>query len=335
MQEAKLTIVGVDISKAYFDYYFTDADGKQTKGRLTNDKQGFLQLIEMMPSNCWVVMEASGPYYYQLACFLYEKEIKVSVINPLVIRRFMQMEMKRVKTDAADAKGIAAYGGMATYGEKVRLKSWEPLKENYLQIKQWYAVRKQLKKHLHATTLQMEAFLATGKLNKKIRAALEEEIRQLNKKISSIEKQMVTLIEEENSALKEQLESIPGIGPKTSLLLIVSLRGFENFKNYKQVISYLGLSPRIYESGSSVRGKSKICKMGMAEVRTCLYMAARSAKRHNKACKELYERLRAKGKVHRVAMVAVINKLLKQAFALVETGTLYKKDYQPKSINSK
>ena len=160
------------------------------------------------------------------------------------------MELNRTKTDAADAKGIAAYGVMMN--REAKLKPWQPLKENYLKIKQWYAIRKQSLSSLHATTQQLEAFKATGELDKEIRATLEKDIRQLNKKISYIEKQMDALIEEENSALKEQLESIPGIGPKTSLLLIVALRGFENFDNYKQVISYLGLSPRIYESGSSI-----------------------------------------------------------------------------------
>lgn len=329
MEKVKPNIVGVDISKAYFDLYFKNIDGKETKARLSNDGRGFLKLVKMIPTDACIVMEASGPYYYQLACFLYEQGVKVAVINPLVIRRFMQMQLKRVKTDSADAKGISAYG------ELVELKPWQPLKENYLKIKQWYAIRKQLVKHLHATTRQLEAFQATGKVDYKIKAALEEEIKQINKKIKSTEKQMEGLIEQENSALKEQLESIPGIGPKTSLLLIVALRGFESFNNYKQVISYLGLSPRIYESGSSVKGRSKICKMGMAEVRKCLYMAARSARKFNTACKELYERLRAKGKAHRQAMIAVVNKLLKQAFALVETGTLYQKDYQPKPETSK
>lgn len=329
MEKLKQAIVGVDISKAYFDFYFTDSEGKKGKGRPSNEKQGFQQFLKMIPSDVWVVMEASGPYYYQLACFLYEKGIKVAVINPLVIRRFMQMQLKRTKTDAADAESIAAYG------TKMELKVWKPLKENYLKIKQWYTIRKQLLKHLHATTQQMKAFLATGKMDNTIKATLELEIKQLNKKISTVEKQMNELIEEENSALKEQLESIPGIGPKTSLLLIVSLRGFEDFKNYKQVISYLGLSPRIYESGSSVRGKAKICKMGMSEVRKCLYMAARSARKYNGTCKDLYERLRAKGKAHRQAMIAVVNKLLKQAFAIVEAGTLYEKEYQPNLAETK
>lgn len=329
MQQPKGPIVGVDISKACFDFYLRDANGKKGKGKVSNDKQGFQQFLKMIPSDCLVVMEASGPYYYQLACFLHEKGIKVAVVNPLVIRRFMQMQLQRTKTDRADAKSIASYGA------KMELKAWQPLKGNYLKTKQWYAIRKQLLKHLHATTLQMEAFLTTGKMDGKIKATLDTEIKQLNKKINSVEKQMNELIEEENSALKEQLESIPGIGPKTSLLLIVALRGFEGFDNYKQVISYLGLSPRIYESGSSIRGRAKICKMGMSEVRKCLYMAARSAKLYNQSCKELYERLRVKGKAHRQAMIAVVNKLLKQAFAIVETGTLYEKDYQPKLAETK
>ena len=329
MEKPKQAVVGVDISKAYFDFYFIDNEGQKGKGRSSNGKQGFEQFLKMMPSESWVVMEASGPYYYQLACFLNDKGIKVAVVNPLVIRRFMQMQLKRTKTDAADAKSIASYG------DKMELKLWQPLKENYLKIKQWYTIRKQLLKHLHATTLQMEAFLATGKLDTNIKGTLELEIRQLNKKISTVEKQMNELIEEENSALKEQLESIPGIGPKTSLLLIVALRGFEGFDNYKQVISYLGLSPRIYESGSSVKGKSKICKMGMSEVRKCLYMAARSARKYNATCKDLYERLRKRGKAHRQAMIAVVNKLLKQAFAIVEAGTLYEKEYQPKLAETK
>lgn len=328
MEKPKLTAVGIDISKAYFDFYFKAPNGKETKARLSNDKEGFHQLLQIIPSDVWTVMEASGPYYYQLACFLYKKGIKVAVINPLVIRRFMQMQLKRVKTDSADARGIAAYG------ELMELKPWQPLKENYLRIKQWYTIRKQLLKHLHATTQQMEAFMTAGKPDSQIRAALEEEIRHTNMKIKTAEEQMNELIEQENSALKEQLESIPGIGPKTSLLLIVALRGFESFENYRQVISYLGLSPRIYESGSSVRGRSKICKMGMAEVRKCLYMAARSARKYNTSCKELYERLRGKGKAHRVAMIAVVNKLLKQAFAIVEAGTLYEKDYKPKAAGT-
>ncbi len=95
MEKPKQAIVGVDISKACFDFYFRDVNGKKGKGRPSNDKEGFEQFLKMIPSDVWVVMEASGPYYYQLACFLHEKGIKVAVVNPLVIRRFMRGRLAR------------------------------------------------------------------------------------------------------------------------------------------------------------------------------------------------------------------------------------------------
>lgn len=321
MQKPIHVFIGVDISKDKFDFYLKTAEGKVVKGKSANNAEGFMEFFLKLPENSWVVMEASGPYYYQLASFLYDKGVKVSVINPLVIKRFTQMQLKRTKTDSADAQSIATYGAL------MDIKPWEPIKECYMQIKQWYAYRKQLLKHQHAILMKMEAFMATGPVNALIRASMEEELLRIEENIKHSDKQLNTLIERENGALKKQLESVPGIGPKTSLLLIVALRGFDSFETYKQVISYLGLSPRIYESGTSVKGKAKICKMGMAEVRKCLYMAARSAKTYNQACKDLYLRLRAKGKAHRVAMIAVVNKLIKQAFAIAKSGIAYDKSY--------
>lgn len=322
MEKALHVFAGVDISKEKFDFYIKTVEGKIQKGKLSNNNEGFKEFLLKLPQNTWVVMEASGPYYYQLATFLFERGIKISVINPLVIKRFMQMQLKRTKTDSADAQSIAAYGSL------MEIKPWEPLKESYLQIKQWYAYQKQLLKHQHAILMKMESFIAAGPVNVLIRTSMEEELLRIEENNKEANKHLNELIEIENGELRKQLESVPGIGPKTSLLLIVALRGFDNFENYKQVISYLGLSPRIYESGTSEKGKTKICKMGMTVVRKCLYMAARSAKAYNQTCKDLYLRLRAKGKAHRVAMIAVVNKLIKQAFAVAKSGVGYDKNYR-------
>lgn len=322
MEKPQYVSVGIDISKANFDYYFKKTDGKQCKGKLENNEEGFHEFLSKIPvSEAWVVMEATGPYYYQLACFLFDQGIKVSVINPLVIKRFTQMQLKRTKTDSADAKYIAAFG------EMVSLKPWKPMKECYLLIKQWYAYRKQLLKHLHAISMKMESFTATGIINKILITTMEMEISETEGKIKEADKHLKTLVEKESGQLKKQLESIPGIGPQTSLLLIVALRGFTDFKTYKQVISYVGLSPRIYESGTSLKGKGKICKMGMATVRKCLYMAATTAMSFNEPCQQLYKRLRSKGKAHKLAIIAVANKLLKQAFAIVKSGAFFDKNY--------
>jgi transposase len=323
MEKDQVFVVGVDVSKATFDVYFQDTAGKKHHKKLLNEQPGFQTLLSSLPKEkkIKVVMEASGPYYYQLACFLYEKGLEVAVMNPLVIKRFCQMQLQRTKTDKADAKAIFQYGSL------MQTKAWQPLGENYQKIKQLYARRRQLLKHQHATGRQLEAFLATGAVDAWLKQQICKELQELTETIQAMDEALDRLIEKENGPLKQQLESIPGIGPKTSLLLIVSLRGFEGFTNYRQVISYLGLSPRSFESGSSVKGKAKICKMGMGQVRACLYMAARAAKRYNTSCKELYERLRNRGKTHRQAMIAVVNKLLKQAFALVQSGEMYNPRY--------
>lgn len=194
-------------------------------------------------------------------------------------------------------------------------------------MRQYYSARKQHLKHHHALSQQLESFQVTGAADALLMKMTKEDLTQTQERIKALEQEMERLIQEENACLKEQLESIPGIGPKTSLLLIVALRGFQDFDNHKQVISYLGLAPRIFESGTSVKGKARICKMGMGEVRSCLYMAARSARLYNPACKTLYDRLRAKGKAHKLAMIAVVNKLLKQAFALAKSDQKFDPDY--------
>src|SRR5690606_35910300 len=98
-------------------------------------------------------------------------------------------------------------------------------------------------------------------------------------------------------------------------------------KSYKQLISYAGLSPVEYSSGTSIKGRTKICKQGGKRLRNILYMGALNAKTTNAACKELYDRLVASGKNKKVAVIAVCNKLLKQVYGCIKNGTLYQDNY--------
>jgi transposase len=98
--------VGIDISKLTFDVALKDGDN-YPHHRFDNNQAGFSDFLKVLPSDTVAVMEASDPYYLRLACFLAEKSIGVSVINPLVTRRFCQMRMSRAKTDKKDAKMIA------------------------------------------------------------------------------------------------------------------------------------------------------------------------------------------------------------------------------------
>jgi transposase len=99
-------IYGIDISKSVFDIY-SDLQGHQ---QLKNDASGFKQLLKLLPESALVVMEATGYYHYRLAQFLHKNKVAVSVVNPLIVKRFIQMKLSKVKTDKSDAKSICEYG---------------------------------------------------------------------------------------------------------------------------------------------------------------------------------------------------------------------------------
>jgi len=318
--QTQTNYTGIDISKAFFDVAVAGSD-KYKYYQFSNDEQGFTALLEVLPGGSHVVMEASGPYYLRLACHLYAKGIAVSVINPLVIRRFCQMRMSRAKTDKKDA------GMIAQYAKTEHPALWQPPQEHVITLQQMEALVTGLQKEHTATSNQLESFLSTGMMDKKIKALMQNELRHKQDLIDRLIKEMAELAKKHYSRMLADLESIPGIGRKTAMLLIVVSGGFSRFDNYRKLSSYLGICPRIFESGSSVKGKARICKMGMSRIRALLYVCAWSAKRCNKACRELYERLLAKGKAKKLALIAVANKLIKQAFAVAINQSVYDENY--------
>ena len=143
-----------------------------------------------------------------------------------------------------------------------------------------------------------------------------------------MEAQLHSLLHTWQGEQLKNVTSIPGLGKRAVALLIVYIDGFKKISNYRQLIALAGLAPREHTSGTSVRGRNGICKMGNGHLRNVLYMCSLSAIKHNGACKELYDRLKAKGKRSKVALIAVCNKLLKQAFAIATKGTTYQPHYK-------
>lgn len=313
-----LNYVGIDISKLTFDVAISNGQGKYLHHKFSNHKAGFESFHQYLDSksDC-CVMEASGPYYLNLAFYLSSKGIGVSVINPLVIRRFSQMRLLRSKTDKKDAIMIAEYG-------KTEQPSHWDQEENYvLELKQMQAYSELLNKNRTALIRQMGAFDANPVQSRVVSRSSKSQIKAIEKQLELINEEMKRIVETHHQQQYEELQSIPGIGKKTAMALIVLSGGFTKFENAKQLCSYVGLSPRIFESGSSVKGKARICKMGMSRIRAMLYVCAWTAKKCNKACRELYNRLIEKGKPKKLALIAVANKLLKQAFSIAINQTTY------------
>lgn len=315
-------IIGIDISKQVFDVSFLERNLWKHKV-LSNKLLGFEKLITFIEKEDIVVMEASGTYYLPLAEYLYSQGINVVIENPLSIKRYAQSRLKRAKTDKADSKVIAEYGKK----NLDELSLWNPESKTCIRIRQMHTRIQMIQKQTSQTYNQLEAFRSSGFLDEKLEIEMNNSIEQLRLGKEMLESEIERLALEEFEQTIECLTSIPGIGIKTAIMLIVITDNFKKFEHHKQLIAFVGFSPRIYESGSSVRGRSSICKMGKSQIRKLLYLCSWSAKRWNKKCKEMYERLITKGKAERVAKIALANKLLKQAFAIGKNKEKYREDF--------
>ena len=309
--------VGVDVSKLSFDT--GSVNGKSSVYK--NSLEGFKAFVKQLNQDTVCVMEATGPYYLKLAFYLYNHSIAVSVVNPLVIKRFAQMRMMKAKTDKADAKLIALYAEKETPG------LWQPPKAGLLEIRQDRVVLEGLIKQKRMIANQLESVLVQPVHSQEALKALKNLLRVVDNQIDRLEEAILSKVTSIYQREYQLLTSIPGVGMKTAIALLVSTGAFSSFDSYKQVASYIGICPRIYQSGSSIKGKGHITKMGNPRVRSVLYMAACSAKRYNLACQQLYDRLVQKGKAKKLALIAVANKLIKQAFAVVKQNNMYNAEY--------
>jgi len=277
-----------------------------------------------LPDNSWCLMESTGNYGYCLADYLYGSEIRVSVVNPLSVKRFGQMKMSRTKTDKKDAKLICEYAKIAD------LPIYKPASNEQNDLRQLITVMDQLIKQRTALMNQIEALEKMPRPCKAAIKALKQAIAAINKQIEILEKAMLKNVQIDCPEAYEKAMSVVGIGKRTSILLMSITEGFTKFENANQLCAYLGVCPRIVSSGTIVKGKSHICKQGMAHARATLYMCSHSAVKYNADCKALYERLIAKGKAKKVALMAVVNKLIRQVFACVTKNEIFQNNYQEK-----
>jgi transposase len=308
---------GVDISKDVFDVYGSVSGHYQFK----NDELGFKKLLKHLPSHCLVVMEATGYYHYRLAQFLYKKEVAVSVVNPLSVKRFIQMKLAKVKTDKSDAKAICEYGQMNN------VPLYNALTDVQSECLQLFRLLDSFLKHRTATKNKLHGEDVLGIPSKAVYRSLKRNRKHLDKEISGIEARILSLVKKDQQEQLTLLTSIPGIGLKTAMFLIVVTDGFSKFENASQLCSYVGITPTIRESGSSVRGRSRISKVGNRKLRNLLFLCSFNACKHNRGCKSIYERIVNKGKSKKLALIAVSNKLLRQAFAIAKSGRPYDETY--------
>ncbi|WP_420371269.1 IS110 family transposase [Galbibacter orientalis] len=157
--------------------------------------------------------------------------------------------------------------------------------------------------------------------------SLKRQLKNIDKELVKLEATLSEKVKLEYQKEATLLKSIPGIGEKTALMLLVFTNGFKQFKSASDLCSYAGITPTTRESGTSIKGRPRISKMGNPKLRNLLFMCSFNACKYNRACKALYELIVAKGKSKKLALIAMCNKLLKQAFAIVKNGIPYDENF--------
>lgn len=311
-------IVGIDVSKDTLDVYSV----LKGSSSYPNNHKGYQLLLKTYGVGSHYVMESTGSYHHQLVMYLHERTIRVSVVNPLVVKRFIQMKLNRNKTDKSDAKMICHYG------EEQVLDLWEPNPEYVEQSKDIYTTLDTYLKQQTALKNKLHSLSTKGVITGILVRSLKRQLKHLKTEISCLEEALKELMKEHQNSLYTRLKSVPGIGDKTAMLLIVSTNGFKDFESDRQVSSYFGLAPTERTSGSSIRGRSRISKVGNKQVRNHLFLCSFTASYCNPQCKALYERLVNKGKSKKLALIAVANKLIKQSYGIAKSGLMYDPNYR-------
>jgi len=315
---------GIDISYLVFDV--TDSEGNYYQFK--NTISGFKKFVKLLDINSHCVMEATGYYHYQLAYYLQEGGVKVSVENPLSVKRFIQMKLSKIKTDKSDSKLICEYA------KHVELKLWKGNSKNQLECLQMTRLLSVYTKQSTMLKNKLHGEAVLGTPSKVVVSSLKRNLKQVKKEIRLVEDKLLILVKEAHQEVLTRLKSIPGIGPKTSLMLVVLTDGFDRFTSGSELCSYAGLTPVVRQSGSSVKGRPRISKIGNQKLRNLLFMCSFNACKYNHACKAIYDRLVAKGKSKKLALIAVCNKLLKQAFAIAKSGLTYDNNYRSTLVKS-
>mgnify|MGYP002384828706 CR=1 FL=1 len=319
--EAKKLCCGIDVSFTTLDVCYENNLGELFYLKVGNNNAGYQKIMEHTGLDYHFVMEATGVYYIRLAFYLHQRGCVLSVVNAISIKRYIQMHLERNKTDKKDA------GWICRYAIEQRPMYWQMPDSAYFESKQLYNTIRQYTEQIKGFHNQLHSLGLLPVPSKDTIKSLEKVIAFLQKEIKQLEQKLQTLLQQWQPEQLKNVSSIKGIGKRAAAMLIVFTQGFKHTQNHRQLISFAGLAPTQYSSGSSIQGKPRIYKRGGKNLRDVLYMCSMNAMKTNTACKALYERLRANGKTGKQALVAVMNKLLKQVFAVVKNNTLYQPNY--------
>lgn len=320
--------LGIDVSKAKLDCMLFDPEsGKRRKKSVPNSSEGLAQLLRSLAQwavpaqQVHVAMEPTASYHELAAAALHDAGCKVSLVNPLRVRRYAQAIGSLNKSDDLDADLLARYAAQQ------QPPLWSPPPVAARVLKALLARRDALAADLQRELNRQEKLPETDR-PEAVQKSLTQTITFLKEQLAHLQREIEQHIDQDPDLRNKRqlLLTIPGVGPAVAQHMS-ALMSSHTFESAEQLTAYLGLVPLEWQSGTSVKGKACLSKAGPAHLRRLLYLPAVTAKRCNPHVRALYERLLARGKPKMSAIAAAMRKLAQLCFGVVRSGTPYKSDY--------
>lgn len=306
--------IGIDISKRDFHVCFDEEHGIE---KFSTSQVGICTFLSRLKSQKMTIgktligMEATGSYHLPVAYQCSQAGYTVNVINPLITKRQNQTNLRRVKTDSSDAKLVrqcvkngAGYPFRET-SETIKLKTLVRQRARFSMLRH----RARLKDE---EVVNRERYLEVGitALDKELHDFLDEKIRGLDSELRGYE-----------SETQKLLRSIPGVGPQTAVTCLSEIGDIRRFPDGRKLTAWVGLDSRVHQSGTSINGKGYITKRGNKLLRTRLFNAASVAVLHENMFQKFFLQKRSEGKAYRVALCAVMRKMVHVIHAVWTRGT--------------
>jgi transposase len=311
------TFLGVDVSKAKLDVALLLSTNKFRSKAFANDVQGFNSLVQWLQATApggfqavHVCMEATGSYHEALACLLHDQGVRVSVVNPLLVKRFAESNRQRNKTDGEDAKCLAMFCQSHTP---------DPWEAPSLGVRALQALVARL------DALQVMRQAECNRLSvahASVQTSVRSVITDLDKAVAQIKAQIARTIDDDPDLKLRAglLQSVPGLGEKTIPPLLAYIGRPERFKSVKSLIAYASLTPMIRQSGTSLDKRRGTHPLGHQDLKRLLYFPALVAGRYNPLVAVFWARLKAQNKPGKVIVVACMHKLLAIAYGVLRSG---------------
>ncbi|HEY9789373.1 MAG TPA: IS110 family transposase [Candidatus Obscuribacterales bacterium] len=308
--------VGIDIGKYKFDVAVLSPQGASKYKNFPNTSDGFKELIKWLGSAVKLAphfcMEATGRYGEQLAFFLHDAGYSVSVVNPVCIKNYGKSKLRRTKNDKVDSMLIAIY----CQNESPKL--WQPLpkasRELQALTREMYRAKDLL--------AQEKTRLKAGQHCRAVLSSIESRLFFLEAQVEELETLINAHIDSCPQLKKQKrlLVTIPGVAETTANALLGEIPDVHRFAGVRQLVAYAGLAPSERSSGT-LRGQTRLSKVGSSRLRKILYMPAVCGKRYNPAIIAFCNRIEAGGKSKMVALGGAMRKLLHIVYGILKSET--------------